>query len=761
VVKNKMDADYTGALHTYVFKTLANITTPAIVARYSLKEELKNELHQLKSPLTDDPYRYAIYLRTYSRLKKDGNREEWADTVIRVIEGTMAAYIDHMKKNGLFIDYQWVDQKAEEMAISLYKLEWITGGRGLYAMGTDFTYEYGNAALNNCYATDTKDLVKALSFTIAMSALGGGVGFDTSWAGEAIRPNKADNFIFVIGDTRESWTAALELLVRAYVPVDGKITNKFPLFQYHLIRPAGTPIVKFHGVASGPEPLRILLARVEIFFDTYLDYQEAKTKEEQANVYENLVRRLHQNNCYSIGQYNIKEEIEKVRKSVFDYDKPYDKTRLIVDCFNSVGDCIVSGNVRRSSLIALGDAGDQVFLDLKNLTINPERQSIYFLSNNTVRFWKSENFQKYLPDICERIQRNGEPGIANMINVRKFGRYTDTSHPEDLATLLNPCGEICLFSFEPCCLSSVCPYNCRFNLNQVKSPINEDRMIAAAEHATFYATVVTTIRHHWYESNQIIARNRRIGVSYSGVTNIYDNFGVIYLTSTCRTLYAVIRKTNDELTSKLGIPTSIRVTTVKPSGSESILMGVAAGCHFPLCKFGERRVRFDKGDPIIGLLTAAGYPSEQCVYNKNAIVIIFPYRSMGARDSKSVSIYEKFLIATLMQRHFSDNSVSFTGDFSKETESDDVERVLGAFANQIKSVSMFPYSKDEQSYAQIPFTEVPEEQYNKLVERTKPVDWSSFFISKTNKDVSREGTSYCSNDKCELFAEVGPSSSGI
>lgn len=912
--------NYAGAEHTYIVGTITDV--PVITTRYTLPPAIRRELETLATPLEACPYRYSVFLRTYSRLTPSGGREQWIDTVLRVIEGTMECYLDHMQKHGLRVDFDWINQEARSMARSMYQMRWCPPGRGLYCMGTDLVRQFGNSSLNNCYACTTTDLIKAVSWSTNCLFHGGGVGFDCAWGkrdGQEIiltseannliqRPNKTSDFIFVVPDSRQGWGAALELLIRAYIPVNGVITNDFPTFDFSLIRPHGAPIKTFGGIAPGPEPLRILLARAEIFLDTFLDYAAATTLEEQADVYERLVRRQDGASVYSFMPYEIESLVAEVRASVFAHHKPYNSTRLIVDLFNSIGGCVVSGNVRRSSLIALADAGDRTLLDLKNLTINPERAPIYYLSNNTVRFWQNEDFDIHLPEIVERIKNNGEPGFANMINAQQYGRYTNTEYGPDKATLLNPClvgstqiktsigwrsilelvdtqfeadldgdhhpsnaegfqptgeqpvywltgsngqtitatpnhrfgiyrgiskgetskgetseeitpegysyhwtelreiqvgdmiqicepngftvvtrieyqglqmvydatipgiqalnangfrshncGEILLESYEPCTLSTICPYNCRTDMGDPKAPIDEAAMLEAATHATFYATVVTTIRHHWPESNEVIARNRRIGVSYAGVANIYESYGCRYLIHTARQLYVHIRKVNTHLASRLGIPRSIRVTTIKPEGTLSIIMGVAAGVHFPICRFGKRRVGFDITNPIIALLKAAGYETEPSVYNSTMINVIFPITSMGARPAKAVSLREKFELAAIMQRHFSDNSVSFTGDFSKERELDDVERVLAAYANRIKAASLLPYSDGADPYPQMPFEEISEVDYRERVARTSKVNWGLLFESTEAADVSRDEVSYCTGDTCELSGRSGSS----
>jgi hypothetical protein len=509
------------------------------------------------------------------------------------------------------------------------------------------------------------------------------------------------------------------------------------------------------------------------------------------------------------------------------------------------------------------------------------------MSNNTVRFEKSEDFEQYIPEIATRIQKNGEPGFFNVINARKYGRYTDTDYGEDTGRLLNPCvtgdtnvmtdegwkkvidlvgkpfnavvdgcaypsteqgfwctgvkevfeitvesgakvratsnhkflklfhedtehplpvwtsiseglkkrdyiriaaysngldkvayskivdiaysgkeavydctineihcfnaggiiahncGEIILNSFEPCTLATVAPTHCL----GANGEIDMDVVLEAARYATFYATTVTCIKHHWGVSNAVIAHNRRIGVSLTGIAEIYDKIGYTRLTTLCRSLYKEIRAYNTALAAKAGIPRAIRVTTVKPEGSLSIILETAgAGIHFPICRFAKRRIGLAKNDPLVEPLREAGYELEDSTYSNSMIYAIFPISSKSCRSEREVSIYEQFGLVSSLQRSYADNSVSFTGHFSIERESKDVERVIAMFAPQIKACSMLPYSDDtskEQVYKHMPFEEITEEEYKELMSKIKPVVWSG----KGEDAAQPRG---CTNDSCTL-----------
>lgn len=229
----------------------------------------------------------------------------------------------------------------------------------------------------------------------------------------------------------------------------------------------------------------------------------------------------------------------------------------------------------------------------------------------------------------------------------------------------------------------------------------------------------------------------------TGISNVYSKYGYTYLNTLSRRLYKEIRAYNTRFASKAGIPRSIRVTTIKPEGSLSIILECNNGVHFPICQYAKRRIAISKTSDILQPLLDAGFPTEQSIYDTNMVYVIFPVEFEG-RPTKKVSIFEQCCLSSSMQRLFSDNSVSFTGHFSIERESQDVERVLAMFAPVIKSMSMFPYSDDvskEKVYQHMPFEEITKEEYEALLKTVKPVQWN-------NKGIDAIAERGCTNDTC-------------
>lgn len=620
----------------------------------------------------------AVYMRTYSRLKEDGSQEEWADTVIRVVEGVMSIRKDwYIRVLGKRWDTTRWNALADELALAIYDMKILPPGRGLWAMGTEYVFDRGSAALNNCGSIEVDgSLSTAARWLMDSLMCGVGVGFTTHTASLKARMPKGEPSLYEIPDTKEGWAESTRRIIDSYErgtrPVD---------CDYSAIRRAGAPIAGFGGVSAGAAPLRTLHKRLRSYLERF------------------------------------------ARGEV-------DQTRAIADVMNSIGACVVAGNVRRSAEIAVGAPGDQTFMDLKNYDINPDRSEIGWMSNNSVVLDDDDDFLA-LPSIAERIQDNGEPGILNMKNVRKYGRIGDKM--EDYATGINPCGEIPLESAELCNLVEVFPTRCGSDLTRV------------FELATFYASTVSLLPSHSEETNEVVSRNRRIGVSVSGIADWLDATSVSEVFNKLNRGYDVVRTTNRKLAREAGVAESVRVTTVKPSGTVSLLAGVSSGMHFPVAGHVLRRVRIAEGSPVAELLAGAGVPHEKDVVSDNTEVFEFPlrYGQGRTRSVKQVSVFEQAAVVTMLSRCWADNAVSNTLTVQPE-ENKHVERVLALNAPLVKSMSLLPDRGNV--YPQMPVEHITVAEWEKRAKAVKDVDWSA--LSGSDGDANSEA--YCTTDACEI-----------
>jgi adenosylcobalamin-dependent ribonucleoside-triphosphate reductase len=634
------------------------------------------------------------FLRTYSRLKESGTKETWVDVCERVINGMYSLQKDHAKSNRL----PWNDAKAQASAKEafdrLFNLKWTPPGRGLWVMGTPLVNEQKNsAALQNCAFVSTgsmtkTDPAKPFAFLMEASMLGVGVGFDDKGADKEFtiyEPQQGETY--VIPDTREGWVESTASVINSYLRPD----TKTPVFDYKEIRPAGEPIKTFGGTAAGHEPLL----------------------------------KLH-NYINSIFAGRAGEKLSRVD---------------IADIGNLIGVCVVSGNVRRSAELLMGRLDDENFLNLKNAEKFPERNSYdpaspgwAWMSNNSV----SVNVGDDLSSIVEGIARNGEPGVIWMDVSRKYGRLADPENNKDWRIAgYNPCAEQSLESFE-CCTLVETYLNRHDSLDDFKRTL---------KFAYLYAKTVTLLPTHWEETNAIMQRNRRIGTSISGVANFADNKGLPVLRKWMDEGYATILSYDKSYSEWLGIRESIKMTTVKPSGTVSILAGESPGVHWPVGgKHFLRAIRFANSDPMLPLFKMAQYRVEPASESpETTSVVFFPVESNAVRSEKEVSIYEKMALAATAQRYWSDNSVSVTISFDPDTESKDVGTSLHMYDGQLKTVSFLP--SGNHVYPQMPYTQISSEEYEEYKMALFPIDFAGVYAGMAADAV---GEAYCTTDACEV-----------
>jgi len=666
---------------------------------FKLNEEFVAEYKQKESPFgykdaAGNSVGEITFLRTYSRKKEDGTKETWSEVCERVTNGTYSIQKDHAKQNRL----PWSDAKAaasaKEFFDSLFNLKWSPPGRGLWVMGTNIVnVQKNSAALQNCAFVSTLEMTKAnpgkpFAFLMEASMLGVGVGFDDKGADknfEIYEPGQPQEY--VIPDTREGWQESTVALINSFLKPDQPRWD----FNYDQIRPYGAPIATFGGTASGPEPLIALHNKISQIF---------------------LGRK---------GQLVT--------------------TVDIADIGNLIGRCVVSGNVRRSAELLIGRIDDDNFLNLKNVEKFPERNSYDpeipgwgWMSNNSVMVNVGTDFSK----IIDGIILNGEPGVIWEDVSKAYGRLGDPINNKDHRIMgYNPCAEQSLESYEMCTLVET-------YLNRHES---KEDYLRTLKFAYLYAKTVTLLPTHWEETNAIMQRNRRIGTSMSGIANFADNNGIPALRTWMDEGYAVVKKYDVTYSEWLGIRESIKTTTVKPSGTVSILAGESPGVHWtPGGEYFMRAIRFGNNDPMLPLFKMANYTIEPASESpETTSVVFFPIKSGAKRAERDVTIFEKMALAATAQRYWSDNSVSVTISFDPETEAKHVESVLHMYDGQLKTVSFLPSGNF--TYPQMPYTQITKEEYEDAAGKLFPISFSGVYAGMA---IDAIGDAYCTTDACEI-----------
>ncbi|MGV9172891.1 MAG: ribonucleoside-triphosphate reductase, adenosylcobalamin-dependent [Promethearchaeia archaeon] len=399
----------------------------------------------------------------------------------------------------------------------------------------------------------------------------------------------------------------------------------------------------------------------------------------------------------------------------------------ILDIMNHIGKCVVAGNVRRSAEIALGEPTDMDFVLCKQ-----DKEKLYshrWASNNSVFAMKGLDYSF----IAKQIAVNGEPGVFWLENARAYSRMKDDPDYKDKkAAGVNPCGEQTLESFELCCLVETFPS--RHN--------SYEEFEETLKYAYLYAKSVTLMNTHWPETNAVMLKNRRMGVSQTGIIEAFVKHGRRTMLEWSDKGYDYLRKLDEKYSDWLCIPRSVKITTVKPSGTVSLLPGVTSGIHYPHSEYYIRRIRISKNSDLIEKIRAAGYKVEDDKYSKSSYVVEFPIHEENFDRSKDdVSIWEQAENAADYQKYWSDNQVSITVTFT-EDEADQIEHVLECFEDKLKAVSFLPIK--EHGYEQAPYEKITKEEFEEMSANLKPLD-----LSETTERAL--GEKYCDSDKCSVM----------
>ena len=657
--------------------------------KFKLSENFINKYKRKKPPFGFNGLGELVYMRTYSRIKEDGKNERWWETVQRVVEGTYSMQMNHIESHQLGWNPWQAQKSAQDMYERIFNMKFLPPGRGLWAMGTPITEEKGlYAALNNCAFVSTKTIKDDYSkpFCFLMDASMLGVGVGFD--------TKGAGEILVKGIDEERETKyeipdTREGWVESLRLLLESYFHGQPKvkFDYSKIREAGVPIKGFGGVSSGPEPLK-----------------------------------------------EVHEDIRKVLEG--NSGNPITIT-TIVDIMNLIGKCVVAGNVRRTAEIVFGDPNSEEYLDLKNYKVNPHRDQYGWTSNNSIF---AEMGMDYT-EVSKRIVDNGEPGLAWLDNMRKYSRMKNGGDNKDHRVMGgNPCLEQSLESYELCCLVETFPDN----------HDDFEDYARTLKYAYLYAKTVTLGRTHWSDTNRVMLRNRRIGCSVSGVAQFITHRGLNELKEWLNDGYDVIQEWDDVYSDWFAIPKSIKTTSVKPSGTVSLLAGSTPGLHYPESRFYIRRIRLSVNSELVEPLTKAGYKIEPAFGSEDSTLVVeIPVDvGEGIRTAADLSIWEQFSLAAFLQRHWADNQVSCTVTFNPETEGDEIPNVLNYFQYHLKGISLLP-RHDWGAYPQMPYEAIDEKEYNKQIKKLGKLSFGVIKAEEANIE------KFCDGDFCDV-EEITP-----
>ena len=599
---------------------------------------------------------YVVFKRTYARRLKEDDANSPTEEFWQVIQRE----IDACKKQ---LKVGFTKEEEEQYARYRLGLKFSTAGRFMWQLGTKTVDKLGLPSLQNCAFVTINEPIRPFTWAFEMLMLGSGIGFNIQRENVyqlpklkgkiKIERKDVKDADFIVPDTREGWVKLLAKVLKAHFYGGEGFT-----YSTICIRGKGTPIKGFGGTASGPEEL-----------------------------------------CWGIN------EIHKILNHASNSKlRPID----CLDIMNIIGFIVVSGNVRRSAEIAIGDYDDIDFLKAKRWDLGtiPKWRN---MSNNSIYAPKDI---KTLPTEYWDTYLQGEPyGLINIDLARACGRTGEFQYPDLAVEGFNPCAEQSLNSYETCCLSEVF-------LPNIES---FDELIDVLKYTYRVNKHSLALHCSLKETEDIVHKNMRMGIGMTGILQASPE-----QQSWLKDAYVILRGFDKAYSKDHGFPESIKLTTVKPSGTLSLLPGVTPGVHpNPAGPYYYRRVRMSSDSPLVEICAKNGYSIEPAIefdgsLSKTTMVVTFPCKVPEHTPIASNYTYvEQLDMVRRMQREWSDNSVSCTVYYKQEDLEGIKEYLSKHFSSEMKTVSFLLESGH--GFLQAPYETISKEVYEKEVSKITPI----------------------------------------
>lgn len=583
----------------------------------------------------------------------------------------------------------FTDEETLRLKKYLMELKGTVAGRFLWQLGTDTVNKLGLSSLQNCAFTVVDKPVEPFTWAMDLLMLGSGVGYNIQNVNVDKLPPVNENFTCPSRLDTSDANFIVPDSREGWVSLLGKT-----LKAAFLSHSSGKQTFSY-----STQLIRSKGAPIKGFGGT-------------ASGPEDLV--------WGIGK--IGEILEKRAGKKL---RPID----CLDIMNIIGAVVVAGNVRRSAQIAIGDADDVEYLLAKRWDMG-NIPSWRAMSNNSVVCNDIGDLHDFFWDGYEG---KGEPyGLINLKLSRKIGRLGETQYPDPEVQGYNPCAEQSLADKETCCLAEIYLPN-----------------ITSKEELIDVATLLYRINKHSLalpchlsSTEAIVHKNMRMGIGITGVLQSTDE-----QKSWLSDVYTKLRTYDEWYSQKHGFNKSVKLTTVKPSGTLSLLPGVTPGCHPAYARYMIRRIRISSNHSLVQVCRDHGFPVE---YQQNfdgsedrsTVVVSFPFRHPdNAVLAKDVTAIQQLETVKWLQENWSDNSVSCTVYYKKE-ELPEIRKYLKKnYKNNHKSLSFLLHN--EHGFKQAPLEEITKEQYDELVAKT------TLITSIDNLDIGLDDAE-CATGACPI-----------
>jgi ribonucleotide reductase alpha subunit len=290
-----------------------------------------------------------------------------------------------------------------------------------------------------------------------------------------------------------------------------------------------------------------------------------------------------------------------------------------------------------------------------------------------------------------------------------MGRTGDEGYPDPDVQGFNPCAEQSLANYETCCLAEIF-------LPNIESP---EELKKVARYLYRINKHSLAIKCEIKETEDVVHKNMRMGIGITGYLQATEE-----QRSWLSDCYTYLRSYDKEYSQLVGYPPSIKLTTVKPSGTLSLLAGVTPGAHPGYSEHYIRRIRMSADSRLASASRNHGYPVEYVLNfdgteDKSTIVVSFPCKfPSGTIFAEDLSAIDQLEVVKRLQAEWSDNAVSVTIYYRKE-ELDDIKEWLKENYFNVKSVSFLLHN--EHGFKQAPLEEIDQETYLEMKSKVTPI----------------------------------------
>jgi len=430
------------------------------------------------------------------------------------------------------------------------------------------------------------------------------------------------------------------------------------------------------------------------------------------------------------GPEPLKECLFNLAK-IFERKKNGDKLSSVEvhDMACHIADAVLSGGIRRAALISLFDLDDEEMLTCKFgnwWEENPQRGR----ANNSAVVLRHKIDEEEFFKLWKKIELSGsgEPGIY-------------FSNDKDWGT--NPCCEIALRPFQFCNL-------CEVNVSNVESQedLNE-RVRVGAFIGTLQAayTDFHYLRDIWQKTTE---KDALLGVGMTGIGS-----GAI-LKYDLKKAADLAKEVNAEVAEKIGVNKAARVTTVKPSGTSSLVLGTSSGIHAWHNDYYIRRIRVGKNEAIYTHLSIHHPELVEDDFFKPTIqaVISVPQKAPEGSILRTEDVMDmlervkKFNVQWVKKGHrkgANTNNVSATVSI-KEGEWEKVGQWMWENKETFNGLSVLPYFGG--TYTQAPFEDITKEQFDEMAQHLHSIDLSK--VVEFSDETALMDQAACAGGACEI-----------